>query len=168
MTNAVLALGSNVGDRAGIILAAIEDLRHSVGISHVRPSDLRESIALTSNGPDQSAPRFMNAVVQVETTLTPHELLATALRIEQGHGRVRHEKWGPRTLDIDVITYADLQMTEPDLVIPHPEAYLRPFVLEPWLELDPTATIPGHGSVADLVRHLPDSGLVRVERDART
>lgn len=167
MTSAVLALGSNVGDRSGTVRAAIEDLRQAKGISSVHPSDLRESIALTPEGFDQAAPRFVNAVVRVETTLTPRELLDTALAIELRHGRVRDEKWGPRTLDIDVITYSDVQMTEPDLVIPHPEAHRRLFVLEPWLDIDPAATLPGHGPVTDLVRLLPDSGLALFEGEDR-
>lgn len=166
MTSAVLALGSNQGNSVANVLDALDDLRLTPGITELRASGLRESVALTPTGLDETLPRYINAVAVVDTTLSPRELLHAVLDIEARHGRVRDEKWGPRTLDIDVIAYADQNIVEPDLTIPHPEAHRRSFVLEPWLDVDKDALLVGFGRVADLIDQLPIAGLVLVDVDA--
>jgi 2-amino-4-hydroxy-6-hydroxymethyldihydropteridine diphosphokinase len=151
---AVLAFGANLGERAQTIRAAASELASTTGILSVRLSSLVESVAVTTAGPSREEPAYLNAVALVHTTLTPRELLHTALRIEQRFGRVRSERWAARTLDIDIVAYGDRRVNEPDLVVPHPQAAHRHFVLSPWLELDPQAFLQGAGRVADLVAAL--------------
>jgi 2-amino-4-hydroxy-6-hydroxymethyldihydropteridine diphosphokinase len=147
----VLAFGANLGERAQTIRDAASELASSPGILSVRLSSLHESVAVTPAGPAPEEPAYLNAVALVETTLSPRSLLQLALRIELQFGRVRAQRWAARTLDIDIVAYADARVSEPDLVIPHPEAANRLFVLSPWLELDPEATLAGAGRVADIV-----------------
>lgn len=151
---AVLAFGANLGERDQTIREAARELASSPGILSVRLSSLVESVAVTPAGPSQEEPAYLNAVALVQTTLTPRELLQTALRIEQQFGRVRTQRWAARTLDIDIVAYADACVSEPDLVIPHPQAANRLFVLSPWLELDPEAHLAGIGRVADIADSL--------------
>lgn len=151
---AVLAFGANLGERAPTINEAARELASSPGIISVRMSSLVESVAVTPAGPAPDEPAYLNAVALVQTTLTPHELLHTALRIEQRFGRVRTQRWAARTLDIDIVAYGDLRVSEPDLEIPHPQAANRLFVLAPWLELDPEASLAGAGRVADIAAAL--------------
>jgi 2-amino-4-hydroxy-6-hydroxymethyldihydropteridine diphosphokinase len=150
----VLAFGANLGERAQTIRDAASELASSPGILSVRLSSLHESVAVTPAGPAPEEPAYLNAVALVETTLSPRALLQLAFRIEQQFGRVRSQRWAARTLDIDVVAYADTRVSEPDLVIPHPEAANRLFVLSPWLELDPEATLAGVGRVADIAAAL--------------
>lgn len=150
----VLAFGANLGERAPTIREAASELASSPGILSVRLSSLVESVAVTPAGPSSDEPAYLNAVALVQTTLTPRELLHTALRIEQQFGRVRTQRWAARTLDIDIIAYDDVRVSEPDLVIPHPQAQNRLFVLAPWLELDPDASLAGAGRVAEIVAAL--------------
>jgi len=154
LVGAVLAFGANLGERAHTIREAARELESSTGILSVRLSSLIESVAITPAGPSLEEPAYLNAVALIQTTLTPRELLQTALRIEQKFGRVRSQAWAARTLDIDIVAYADTRVSEPDLVIPHPQAAQRLFVLSPWLELDPEATRAGVGRVADIVASL--------------
>jgi 2-amino-4-hydroxy-6-hydroxymethyldihydropteridine diphosphokinase len=151
---AVLAFGANLGERAQTICEAASKLASSPGIVSVRLSKLIESVAVTPAGPSPQEPAYLNAVALIQTTLTPRELLQTALRIEQQFGRERTHRWAARTLDIDIVAYADTSVNEPDLVIPHPQAAFRLFVLSPWLELDPEATLSGVGRVADIAAAL--------------
>jgi 2-amino-4-hydroxy-6-hydroxymethyldihydropteridine diphosphokinase len=113
-------------------------------------------------GPAQ--PDYLNAVLIAATGLGPHELLAATHAIEQTCGRVRAERFGPRTLDIDIISYAAEISTDPVLTLPHPRAHERAFVLAPWHDIDPAASLPGHGAVRDLLAGL-DTGGVRREPD---
>jgi 2-amino-4-hydroxy-6-hydroxymethyldihydropteridine diphosphokinase len=152
--SAVIAFGANLGDRQHTIRAAADELAMTPGITELRLSALVESVALTADGPSPHEPGYINAVALVQTTLSPHELLEAGLAIENRHGRTRGVQWAARTLDIDVIAYGDLILVEPDLVIPHPHAHLRTFVLEPWGDLDADAYLPGVGRVADLLAHL--------------
>jgi 2-amino-4-hydroxy-6-hydroxymethyldihydropteridine diphosphokinase len=99
---------------------------------------------------DETKPNYLNGVVQIQTTLKPKELLEEIRRIETEHGRVRLERWGSRTLDIDIITYGDVLKAGKELTIPHPRAFERAFVLVPWAMLEPDAVLPGHGSVKEL------------------
>jgi 2-amino-4-hydroxy-6-hydroxymethyldihydropteridine diphosphokinase len=145
---AVLSLGSNLGNSAEILSSAAEAL-----------NEVSEVIALSSfyqtrpvGGPPQ--PDFMNAIIIIETNLEPEELLLVAQAIEGAHGRERNEntvKWGPRFLDIDLIKCDEMLINSPDLTIPHPRAHEREFVLRPWNEIDPAATLPGFGVISQLL-----------------
>ena len=145
---AVLSLGSNLGDSAEILSSAAEAL-----------NEVSEVIALSSfyqtrpvGGPPQ--PDFINAVIIIETNLEPEELLLVAQAIEGAHGRERNEntvKWGPRFLDIDLIKCDEMLVNSPDLTIPHPRAHEREFVLRPWNDIDPAATLPGLGAISRLL-----------------
>ncbi|MEN9603550.1 MAG: hypothetical protein RLZZ06_751 [Actinomycetota bacterium] len=151
---AVLALGGNLGDRKATIKAAIKDIKAIEGVSVIAKSPLYESFAATEEGPDESAPRYLNGVIEIETTLKPGTLLTELRKIETAHGRVRLERWGSRTLDIDIITYGSLIKDGKRLTIPHPRAYQRAFVMVPWAAMDPKARLLGHGSVAELAEGL--------------
>lgn len=154
VTVAVVALGSNLGDRGATLEEAVHEIARLPLVDHVRVSPTRETIAVRPDGPDASAPAYLNAVALVSTRLAPSVLLALLHRIETEHGRERHEKWGDRTLDLDLIAYGDVQSTDPNLTLPHPRAAERDFVLEPWLEADPDAVLAGHGAVRELVERL--------------
>ena len=151
---AVLALGGNLGDRKKIIKSAIRALKDTEGIVVVAKSPLVESHAVTEAGIDESRPNYLNGVVEIETTLKPGDLLDRVRVIEQEHGRVRLERWAARTLDIDIITFGSELIETKSLIIPHPRAHERAFVLVPWAELDPEAALPGHGKVFDLAAKL--------------
>lgn len=148
--NAVLALGSNLGDRGEHIYGAVERLGTIDGVTVVKTSPIVESYALTVTGIDETKPKYLNAVALIRTQLKPKALLAACKQVESEHGRVRLEKWGSRTLDIDIVTYADLIKDTKELTIPHPRAYQRAFVLVPWALADAQAVLPGHGLVANL------------------
>ncbi|MFC4222557.1 2-amino-4-hydroxy-6-hydroxymethyldihydropteridine diphosphokinase [Lysinibacter cavernae] len=150
----VLAFGSNLGERETTIRAAWDDLLAAPGIHSVEPSPLHDSVALTEDGLDPDAPAYLNAVAVVTTDLSPDELLDLVNRIEAEHGRVRVERWGSRTLDIDIITYGGRVVKTDRLTIPHPRAFERDFVLRPWLDLDPNAVLMGHGRVSDVLARL--------------
>ena len=145
---AVLALGSNLGDREWTLMSAAEAL-NEVG-EVVAFSSFLDSRAV--GGPPQ--PDYLNAVLILETQLEPLELLKVCQAIEKIFGRTREVHWGPRTLDIDLITCSDLVMESDSLTLPHPRASERHFVLAPWYEIDNDAHLPGHGAVADLLAKL--------------
>jgi 2-amino-4-hydroxy-6-hydroxymethyldihydropteridine pyrophosphokinase len=153
---AVLALGSNLGDREATLRAAIDELRETPGIRVRAVSPLVETPALRLDGVDEAAPRYLNAVVLIRTTLDPLDLLDAVNRIEDAHGRVRAERWGDRTLDIDVIDVDGRTMQTDRLTLPHPRAAERAFVLVPWLNIDPDAVLAGRGAVAGLVGQTTD------------
>jgi len=141
--NIVLGLGSNLGDRLANLRRASSELEASKGITTVRRSNVVESEAV--GGPPQ--PDYLNAAVLVETALTPAELLARARSIEALLGRVRPdpERWGPRTIDIDLLWARGLVIDEADLELPHPRLIDRAFALQPLLELVPDASDPCTG-----------------------
>lgn len=151
---AVLALGGNLGDRKKIIRSAIKHIKSIEGVDVVKKSPLFESFAFTASGLDEKAPRYLNGVIQIETTLKPGVLLTRLREIETSHGRVRLERWGSRTLDIDIITYGQEIKAGKRLTLPHPRAYERAFVMVPWAAMDPSAKLIGHGSVAALAEDL--------------
>lgn len=153
---AVLALGANLGDRQKTIETAIEQLAAQKKIRVLERSPLVESVALTETGLDDSLPAYINGVIKIATQLRPKKLLEVMARIENLHGRIRLHKWGSRTLDIDIISYADVVKSSKHLTIPHPRAHQRAFVLVPWTMMDEEAILPGHGKVADLARPLFD------------
>jgi 2-amino-4-hydroxy-6-hydroxymethyldihydropteridine diphosphokinase len=150
VTRAVIALGANLGDREATIAEAVAELAAIDGVDVIAESPLVSTVAVTESGPDETHPAYLNGVVVIETTISAHTLLAMLHDIEQRHGRVRAERWGDRTLDLDLIVYGDL-IEDGNLVVPHPRAHERRFVLEPWLSVDPDAVIPGRGFVRDLV-----------------
>ena len=150
----MIALGANLGNRAETIAAAIERLGATDGVDVVVVSELVENIAIRPDGPDDTHPSYLNGVAIVETTLPAAGLLAALHAIEDAHGRTRTERWGDRTLDLDLIVFGDL-IEDGNLVIPHPRAHERSFVLVPWLSIDPDATIPGRGPVRDLPAAVP-------------
>jgi 2-amino-4-hydroxy-6-hydroxymethyldihydropteridine diphosphokinase len=151
---AVIALGANLGDRQATLLAAARELAEADGVELTGISPVIETAAVRPAGVDHSAPAYLNAVALVTTTLTPEALLDVLTRIEQAHGRIRAERWGDRTLDLDIVDFAGLVISSERLTLPHPRAFERGFVLKPWLAVDPDAVLPGHGRVADLVAGL--------------
>jgi 2-amino-4-hydroxy-6-hydroxymethyldihydropteridine diphosphokinase len=154
----VLAVGSNLGDRLGTLTECVQALRRLPETDVLAISPVYQTAPL--GGPAQ--PDYLNAVLIASTGLGPYDLLAAAHAIEAAAGRVRAERFGPRTLDIDIISYADEVSADPVLTLPHARAHERAFVLAPWHDLDPGASLPGHGKVADLLVDL-DSGGVRRE-----
>ncbi|MFT4212696.1 MAG: 2-amino-4-hydroxy-6-hydroxymethyldihydropteridine diphosphokinase [Microbacterium sp.] len=151
---AVIAFGANLGDRAATIAAAAADLRALPLVDDVRIADPIPSIAVTLAGPDADAPAYLNTVAIVRTRLAPSVLLAHLHDIERRHGRVRAERWGDRTLDLDLIAYGEVRSDAAGLSLPHPRAAERDFVLRPWLVLDPEAELPGAGRVSRLLAAL--------------
>ena len=150
---AVLSLGSNLGDRAAHLAAAREMLAAQFPI--VGSSSVYETAPVGVT--DQ--PAFLNQVVVLDDE-DAEGLLAAAHRVEEARGRIRSRRWGPRTLDVDVIAVDALSSVSPHLTLPHPRAHERAFVLVPWLEVDRAAELPGHGSVEALVRRV-DVSVVR-------
>ncbi|WP_156760784.1 2-amino-4-hydroxy-6-hydroxymethyldihydropteridine diphosphokinase [Microbacterium karelineae] len=155
---AVVALGANLGDTAGAIADATAELRALPLTASVVCSEPIESVAVTLDGPDPSKPGYLNAVALVRTRLAPSLLLRALHDIEERHGRVRRERWDDRTLDLDLIAYGDVASDDPRLLLPHPRAHERDFVLGPWAQVDPGARLPGRGPVADLLAALRAEG----------
>lgn len=148
VARAYIGFGANLGEREATIGRALELLAEEPGVAVVASSAVRETDPW---GPvDQ--PRYLNGAVAVETELEPRALLDTLLQIERRLGRVRDgERYGPRTIDLDLLLYDDRVVSEPGLEIPHPRLHERGFVLEPLCELDPTLAVPGRGMVVDLL-----------------
>ncbi len=145
---AVIALGSNLGNRELNIDSAITELAKIIEITHLSTNHETDPVG----GPDQ--PKYLNAILIAETQLDPHELLISLLEIENKLGRKREIHWGPRTIDLDLIVVGDEVIVSDVLVLPHPRAHERKFVLEPWLEIDPTAQIPGLGLVESILQRI--------------
>jgi 2-amino-4-hydroxy-6-hydroxymethyldihydropteridine diphosphokinase len=160
---AVLAVGSNLGDRLGTLQGCVQAIGRLPDTDVLAISPVYETVPV--GGPAQ--PDYLNAVLIVQTGLRPPELLQAAHRIEADFGRVREERFGPRTLDIDVISHANQVSTDPELTLPHPRAHERAFVLVPWHDIDARAELPGRGMVEQLlagldrggIRQLPDTVL---------
>jgi 2-amino-4-hydroxy-6-hydroxymethyldihydropteridine diphosphokinase len=144
MTVAYIGLGANVGPREVTLLRAVDLLAEEDDVEVLAVSQLRETDPVGIV--DQ--PRFLNGAAQIDTSLPPRALLELLLRIEQSLGRVREERWGPRTVDLDLLVYGDLTVDEPGLRVPHPRLHERRFALEPLAELDPELVVPGLGSVS--------------------
>lgn len=153
----VLALGSNLGDRLANLQGAVDALAGTPGLDVVAVSPVYETAPV--GGPEQ--PDYLNAVLAADTDLPRRAILDRAHSIEQACARVRDERWGPRTLDVDVIVYGGDISDDPELTLPHPRAHERAFVLAPWHDIDPGAVVPGRGRIADL---LAASGLDGVRR----
>ena len=140
-----LGLGSNLGDRLQQLTAAVRALEDR-GVRLLRSSRVYETDPV--GGPPQ--PDYLNAVIEVATDLEPSSLLRICLEVEVELGRERNERWGPRTIDIDLLTYGDRTISEPGLEVPHPRMHERAFVLVPLLELDADPPLPGGRSAATL------------------
>ena len=149
-TTAFVGIGSNLGDREAHLRRAIELLSAEDGIEVTRVAEIRETDPV---GPVEQGP-FLNGAVLVETDLAPRELLSRLLDIEARMGRVRDERFGPRTIDLDLLVYGDEIVDEPGLTVPHPRLQERRFALEPLAELDPGLTIPGSEPVSALLAKL--------------
>jgi 2-amino-4-hydroxy-6-hydroxymethyldihydropteridine diphosphokinase len=158
----VLALGSNLGDRLANLQGGVDALCAGPGLENVAVSPVYETVAV--GGPAQ--PDYLNAVLTASTSLPARAVLDRGRAAEAALRRVRGQRWGPRTLDVDVIVYGDEISGDPELTLPHPRAHERAFVLAPWHDLDPDAAIPGHGPIADLLAATGTGGL-RPLRDGR-
>jgi 2-amino-4-hydroxy-6-hydroxymethyldihydropteridine diphosphokinase len=150
MSRAVLSLGSNLGDRFGFLKSVIEDLGPSVTAV--------STVYETKPWGVEDQPDFLNAVCVVEDPRRDHwAWLRAGQALEQAAGRVRERRWGPRTLDVDIVTVDGVVSDDPELLLPHPGTPDRASVLIPWLEIDPGAVLPGHGLIRDLLSALPDA-----------
>jgi 2-amino-4-hydroxy-6-hydroxymethyldihydropteridine diphosphokinase len=152
-------MGSNMGDRLDYLQGGLDGLFDTPRITFLGVSPVYETAPV--GGPEQ--PDYLNAVVIAETSMPAQAVLERCHSLEDAYGRVRDERWGPRTLDLDLIIYGDEVSNSPGLTLPHPRAHERAFVLAPWLDADPQAQIPGCGPVADLLAALGTAGITRVE-----
>jgi 2-amino-4-hydroxy-6-hydroxymethyldihydropteridine diphosphokinase len=155
--SAYLGIGGNLGDRAWHLAEAVRRLNAPPEIKIAKVSSIYESPAVGY----AAQPDFLNAVVHVTTSLAPHALLARCLQIETALGRVRRERWGPRTIDIDVLQYDALVLDDPALMLPHPRMRDRSFVLTPLAEIAPELTIGGE-PVPALAEKIASGGLQRI------
>jgi 2-amino-4-hydroxy-6-hydroxymethyldihydropteridine diphosphokinase len=153
----VFALGSNLGDRLDRLQAGVDALTAGQQIRGTAVSGVYETSPV--GGPGQ--PDYLNAVLIAVSALPAHALLDLCQEAERASGRVRTVRWGPRTLDIDIITCDAEISDDPALTLPHPRAHERAFVLVPWLDADPGAELPGFGRVADLAATVGDDGVRR-------
>lgn len=155
---AVLSMGTNLGDRLENLRGGLAELRRRLLVTALSAVYETDPVG----GPPQ--PSYLNMVVLAEVERAA-EALAIALAVEAAQGRVRDVRWGPRSLDVDVITVAGVTSTDPQLTLPHPRAHQRAFVLLPWYDVDPAAVLPGHGPVGELLARLSesarDSGVAR-------
>ncbi len=154
----VLALGSNLGDRLAHLQGGLAVLGAAPGLGCLAASPVYETVPV--GGPPQGD--YLNAVVIAETSLPARAILERAQHAEAALHRVRAGRWGPRTLDVDVIVCGAEISDDPELTLPHPRAHERAFVLAPWHDLDPDAQIPGRGRIADLLAKLGRAGLRRM------
>lgn len=156
MTTVALSLGANLGDRLAALQFAVETLAEVgtiVAVSDVFSTD-------PVGGPQQ--PDYYNAVVVLQTAAEPMAVLQCAHRAEQGKGRTREVRWGPRTLDVDVLAYGQLVSDDPLLTLPHPRAFERAFVMVPWASVDPGFVLPDGRTVATVAAGLPQAGIRRL------
>jgi len=151
--NIVLGLGSNLGDRVATLQGAVDRLADHLAVVAVSPIVETDPVG----GPDQG--QFLNAIVLCRSHREPLEILAAAQEVEQFFHRTREVRWGPRTLDVDVISIDGVTSSDDALTLPHPRAHERGFVLIPWSLVDPDATIAGHGRIADLAANVGNSGV---------
>jgi 2-amino-4-hydroxy-6-hydroxymethyldihydropteridine diphosphokinase len=147
VVRAYVGLGSNLGDREGVIGDAVSALGSHPDIEVLQVSSLRETEPW---GPVEQPP-FLNGAVALETTLGPRALLGVLLDVERRLGRVRHERFGPRTIDLDLLLYGDAVVDEPGLTVPHARLCERAFALEPLVELEPSLVVPGQGRASELL-----------------
>jgi 2-amino-4-hydroxy-6-hydroxymethyldihydropteridine diphosphokinase len=158
----VYSLGSNLGERLSNLQGGVDAIRDTPDVIVVDVSSVYETEPV--GGPEDS-PAFLNVVLVAETTLEPRTLLERAQAVEDAFGRDRSTgRWGPRTLDVDLILVGATELDQPDLKLPHPRAAQRGFVLVPWAEIDAGGVLPGQGRVAELADRADVSG-VRLRED---
>jgi 2-amino-4-hydroxy-6-hydroxymethyldihydropteridine diphosphokinase len=151
VARAYVGLGANLGERRATLARAIELLEREPTIDVLAVSCLRETDPVGV----EDQPRFLNGAAALETTLEPHALLDVLLRVERELGRVRDgTRWGPRTIDLDLLVYEERVVDEPGLRVPHPRLHERRFALEPLAELEPSLEIPGRGRVSEVLARL--------------
>lgn len=143
----VIAVGSNLGDAPASVRQAMRDVEDRLAAADVLCSSLYRTAPV--GGPEQ--PDFVNAVLALESDMAPDAVLEVLHGIEQEAGRVRDVRWGPRTLDLDVVIAGNIVSEDPVLTLPHPRAHERAFVLVPWHEIEPEASLPGIGPIAAVI-----------------
>ncbi|MEU6176050.1 MULTISPECIES: 2-amino-4-hydroxy-6-hydroxymethyldihydropteridine diphosphokinase [Streptomycetaceae] len=159
---AVVSIGGNLGNRLETLQGAVDALADTPGLRVKAVSPVYETEPWGVEPGTQ--PNYLNAIVLLKTTLPPSSLLERAHAIEEAFYRVRDERWGPRTIDVDIVAYQDVVSEDPELTLPHPRAHERAFVLVPWHDVDPQAQLPGRGPVTELLAGL-DASDVRERED---
>ena len=154
MHSAYVAIGGNLGDRLGVLAEATRRLHRTPHLRVVAASCVYET---KPHGP-AGQPDYLNAVLQVVTSLSPHDLLNECRRVETSLGRVRRERWGPRTIDLDILVYEGVALHEPELTLPHPRMLERNFVMAPLADIAPDLALAGE-SVRTLAGNLGSAGL---------
>ena len=157
MTNAVISIGSNLGDRFSYIQTAVTSICQHPKISNVKVSSVYETKPV--GGVEQGD--FLNAAISLDTELTPIELLKFAQQLENQAERVREVRWGPRTLDVDILTYGNEVLNSEELTLPHPRIAERAFVLVPWFEIAPDSEITNLGKLESLYNSISKSEVVK-------
>jgi 2-amino-4-hydroxy-6-hydroxymethyldihydropteridine diphosphokinase len=159
LMRAFIGLGANLGDAHGALDAAFVALAALPGTTLRAASSIYRSAPIDSSGPD-----YLNAVIALDTTLSPHALLAELQRIERAHGRERPYRNAPRTLDLDLLLHGDRRIDTPALTLPHPRMHERAFVLLPLAELAPAIAIPGRGTAVELLPTVSNQRIDRLRR----
>ncbi|WP_103500408.1 MULTISPECIES: 2-amino-4-hydroxy-6-hydroxymethyldihydropteridine diphosphokinase [Streptomyces] len=154
---AVLSIGSNLGNRLETLQGAVDALADTPGLRVKAVSPVYETQPWGVSEDTQGT--YFNAVVIVRTTLPPSSLLERAQAVEEAYERVRELRWGPRTIDVDIVSYQGVVSTDPGLTLPHPRAHERAFVLVPWHDVEPEAEYPGRGRIVDLLPAVGDQGV---------
>lgn len=156
----IIGLGANLGDAQETLKQAINDIANLSRVELVAIGPLAKTAPV---GGDEKQPDFLNTVIKIKTTRAARDLLVNLLSIEDYYGRIRAERWGPRTLDLDLITYGQVAFSSDDLEIPHPRAHARSFVLTPWVHIEPEANLPGLGGgpISQLEPTAPDREGIR-------
>src|SRR5262249_2376200 len=158
-TRVTVALGSNLGNRLDNLQGGLDALFDAPGLALVAVSPVYPTAPV--GGPQQ--PDYLNPGLIAAPTLPAHAILERCGGVEAVFGRVRDEVWGPRTLDLDIIVYGDVVSDDPELILPHPRAHERAFVLAPWHDIDPDAEIPGRGRVSDLLAKIGPADIRRLD-----
>lgn len=159
MAIAFIGMGSNLDEPVKQLCQARRSLDHLTASQVLVDSGLFSSKALTLPEDDRPQPDYINAVVKLETRLDPMDLLVQLQAIEKAQGRLRLERWGPRTLDLDILLYDDETIEQPGLSVPHPAISQRNFVLYPLQKIDPGLHIPGQGDLSELIQQVSEQGL---------
>jgi 2-amino-4-hydroxy-6-hydroxymethyldihydropteridine diphosphokinase len=158
MTTAFIGMGSNLADPMTQVRRAVDEIAALPGVEVQSLSGFYQTAPMGPPG----QPDYINAVISINTTLTPLVLLHRLQAVEQTHGRERKERWGARTLDLDILLYGDEQISTPELTVPHPGIADRAFVLYPLNDCNPELNIPGKGKLADLLQKCPPTGVTRM------
>lgn len=157
---AYIGVGSNLGDPAAQVQQAFQALAELPASQLIASSPLYRAAPV---GGPAGQPNYVNAVAALDTTLNPDELLTALQAIETQQGRVRTVRWGPRTLDLDILLYGSTQRNDPHLILPHPRLHERAFVLSPLHDIAPNLTIPGQGPLSRLLRNCSLLTLIRLD-----